>query len=139
MTELRITDSNGIFHANPRSGLAVDMDNRAIAYWNVTGPDEAHNLDGLLQQVHLRVGQRLVRVEYQAFRVGLITDRHWAVFARPINASSKILFTQVGQANSLANLLDQLYRDSLVPHPLHSGQAAGPDPRFQAFAQYNTW
>ena len=139
MTEPRITDTNGIFHAQPRTGLAVDMDNRPIAYWNLKGPAEARNLDGLLHQVHLRVGPRLVRVEYQAFRVGLRTEKDWAVFARPVNASAKLLHRQVGQVSSLADLLDRLYRDSSIQHPLYSSQSVVDDARFHAFEQYNVW
>lgn len=136
---MMLRDTNGIFRAQPRTGLAVDMDNRPIAYWNVKGPAEARNLDGLLHQIHLRVGQRLVRVEYQAFRVGLRTERDWAVFARPVNGSVKLLHSQVGQVSTLTDLLGALYRDSTLNPPLLPASRPVVDPRFHAFEQYNLW
>lgn len=139
MTE-PITGSYGIFRAYPRSGVGVDKDGCSIAYWNVKGPCEAPYLDGLLFEVHLVIGKRLERVEYQASQVGVPADGDWTVFARPTGASSRLLIRQVADVRTLKELLDRLHRDSFAEHPLkHSGPARSVSPGYHAFQQYNLW
>lgn len=139
MTE-PLTGSYGIFRAYPRSGVGVDKSGHAIAYWNVKGPREAVCVDGLLFTVHLRIGKRLERVEYQASQVGVPSDGDWSVFARPSGGASRLLIRQVAYVRTLEDLLDRLHRDSLCEHLLkRQTRLSGASSGSRVFEEYNLW